>query len=85
MEAIYRDGSRRRVLAGGRETLLPPYTYNADGLATVHDASFLADARFRAAYDAGAHSGHRICPPEQLHMPALLGRSISSWFPETKS
>jgi O-methyltransferase len=67
-ESVYRDGSRRRVLASGRETLLPPYTYNADGLATVHDASFLADPRFRAAYDAGAHSGHRICPPDQLHI-----------------
>jgi O-methyltransferase len=68
IESVYRDGSRRRALAGGREVLLPPYTFNADGLATVHDASFLVDPRFRAAYDAGAHSGHRICPPDQLHI-----------------
>lgn len=68
LESVYRDGSRRRVLAGGREIALPPYSYNADGLATVHDASFLADPRFREAYRSGAHSGHRICPPEQLHI-----------------
>jgi len=67
-EAIHRNGSRRRILAGGREVALPPYSYNADGLATVHDASFLADPRFREAYRRGAHSGHRICPPEQLHI-----------------
>lgn len=67
-EAIYRDGTRRRTLASGREVALPPYSYNADGLATVHDASFLADPRFREAYRRGAHSGHRICPPEQLHI-----------------
>ncbi|KPK09091.1 MAG: hypothetical protein AMJ64_01450 [Betaproteobacteria bacterium SG8_39] len=65
---MYRDGSRRRTLASGRELALPPYSYNADGLATVHDASFLADPRFRDAYRSGAHSGHRICPPEQLHI-----------------
>lgn len=67
-ESIYRDGTRRRELAGGREVSLPPFSYNADGLATVHDASFLADPRFREAYRRGAHSGHRICPPEQLHI-----------------
>jgi len=67
-ESIHRDGSRRRILADGREMALPPYSYNADGLATVHDASFLADARFRDAYRRGAYSGHRICPPEQLHI-----------------
>lgn len=25
-------------------------------------------SRFREAYAAGTHSGHRICPPEQLHI-----------------
>ncbi|MDX1375513.1 MAG: TylF/MycF/NovP-related O-methyltransferase, partial [Burkholderiales bacterium] len=67
-ESIYRDGSRRCVLADGREVALPPYSYNADGLATVHDASFLADPRFREAYRAGAHSGHRLCAPDELHI-----------------
>jgi len=67
-ESIHHDGSRRRILRGGREVVLPPYSYNADGLATVHDASFLADPRFREAYRRGAYSGHRICPPEQLNI-----------------
>jgi O-methyltransferase len=67
-ESVYRDGSRRRRLASGRELSLPPFSYNADGLATIHDASFLADPRFREAYRRGAHSGHRICPPEKLHI-----------------
>jgi hypothetical protein len=67
-DSIYTDGSRRRRLAGGREMALPPYTFDADGLATVHDAGFLSDARFRAAYADGAQSGHRICPPDRLHI-----------------
>lgn len=67
-ESVYRDGRRQRLLPGGREVNLPPFTYNADGLATVHDASFLVDPRFREAYRRGASSGHRICPPEQLHI-----------------
>jgi O-methyltransferase len=67
-ELVYRDGSRRLRLADGRELRMPPYTFSADGLATVHDASFLSQPRFREAYAAGADSGQRICAPEQLHI-----------------
>lgn len=44
------------------------FTFAADGLWTVHDAPFLRDARFRESYSLGAHSGHRICAPEDLHI-----------------
>jgi len=67
-DQVFRDGSRRRVLADGRQAMLPPYRYDADGLATIHEPGFLADSRFRAAYEAGARTGHRICPPENLHI-----------------
>ena len=67
-EYVYRDGKRRIVLADGRELFPARYSYSADGLATVHDAGFLSDPRFRKAYEAGARSGHRICSPEQLHI-----------------
>lgn len=46
----------------------PRWTYAADGFATTHSAAFMADARFREAYRVGAESGHRICPPDQLHI-----------------
>jgi hypothetical protein len=54
--------------AGPRE--LPPlrYSYAADGLATVHNADFLQEPRFRESYALGAASGHRICAPEDLHI-----------------
>jgi len=67
-DQVFRDGSRRRTLADGRQANLPPYRYDADGLATIHEPGFLADSRFRAAYEAGARTGHRICQPEQLHI-----------------
>lgn len=67
-ERVYRDGSRSRLLPSGREVVFPPYSFNADGLATVHDASFLSEPRFRAAYAAGVHTGHRIAAPEKLHI-----------------
>ena len=67
-ERVSRDGTRSRVLPGGEERLLAPYTFNADGLATVHDASFLRDERFNAAYAAGVRTGHRITAPEKLHI-----------------
>lgn len=67
-DQVFRDGSRRRVLADGRQAKLPPYRYDADGLATIHEPGFLSDARFRAAYEAGARTGHRICAPENLHI-----------------
>lgn len=46
----------------------PRWTYSADGFATTHNASFLADRRFQQAYRLGAQSGHRICRPEELHI-----------------
>jgi O-methyltransferase len=67
-EHVHRDGSRRRVMPDGRQMQLPPYRFNADGLASVHDPGFLADAKFRAAYEAGARTGHRICAPQDLHI-----------------
>ena len=67
-EHVYRDGSRTRTLPDGRQLALPPYTFNADGLATVHDAGFLSDSRFAAAYAAGVRTGQRIAPPEKLHI-----------------
>jgi hypothetical protein len=67
-EVVYRDGSRARVMAGGKEVPLPPYTFNADGLATVHAAGFLSDPRFADAYAAGANTGHRIAAPQKLHI-----------------
>lgn len=48
--------------------LTPQWTYSADGFATTHSAGFLVDPRFRAAYRLGVDSGHRICPPEDLHI-----------------
>lgn len=67
-ERVYRDGRRWRLFPGGKEVMLPPYTFNADGLATVHDATFLSDPRFAAAYAAGVRTGHRIAPPDKLHI-----------------
>ena len=67
-DTVLRDGRRRRVLASGRTFDLPPLRYDADGLATAHDPGFLGNARFRAAYEAGARTGHRICAPENLHI-----------------
>ena len=46
----------------------PRWTYSADGFATTHNATFLGDPRFRAAYGAGVDSGHRICAPKDLHI-----------------
>src|SRR2546428_6640565 len=68
MERVSRDGARSRVLPSGEELPLAPYTFNADGLATVHDASFLRDERFSAAYAAGVRTGHRITAPDKLHI-----------------
>ena len=67
-ELVYRDGSRCLRLPDGRELRMPGYTFSADGLATVHDAGFLATPRFREAYAAGATSGQRICAPTELHI-----------------
>ena len=67
-ERVYRDGRRVRRLPSGKEVSLPPYSFNADGLATVHDAGFQRDERFRDAYAAGVRTGHRISPPEKLHI-----------------
>ena len=43
----------RRLL--GREPKRPPldWTYDEDGLRTIHDASFVRDARFLRAYERG--------------------------------
>ncbi len=46
----------------------PRFTYGADGLYTVHSAEFLNDPSFKESYRLGAESGHRICPPEDLHI-----------------
>lgn len=43
----------RFPLADGRAMVQGPLTYNQDGLATRHNADFMADPRFRAAYAAG--------------------------------
>lgn len=67
-ELVYRDGSRCLRLPDGRELRMPAFTFSADGLATVHDAGFLATPRFREAYAAGAASGQRICAPTELHI-----------------
>ena len=48
--------------------LAPRWSYSADGFATSHDAGFLNDTRFRTAYKTGIASGHRICPPGDLHI-----------------
>jgi hypothetical protein len=45
-----------------------PHSYNADGLATIHNADFLDEPRFREGYALGAASGHRICAPKDLHI-----------------
>lgn len=46
----------------------PRYSYDADGLATIHNADFLQEPRFRESYALGAASGHRICAPGDLHI-----------------
>jgi O-methyltransferase len=43
-----------------------PVTFNADGLATVHNADFLADPVFREACRLGMNTGHRF--PGDLHI-----------------
>jgi len=37
-----------------------PLTYNQDGLATIHNADFILDPRFRRAYSAGLSTGSWI-------------------------
>jgi O-methyltransferase len=49
-------------------TAAPRWTYSADGFATTHNAAFLVEPSFRAAYQAGVDSGHRICAPKDLHI-----------------
>jgi O-methyltransferase len=43
----------RFPLPDGRAMVQGPLTYNQDGLATRHNADFMADPRFQAAYRAG--------------------------------
>lgn len=43
----------RFPLADGRALVQGPLTYNQDGLATRHNADFMRDPRFEAAYQAG--------------------------------
>ncbi len=43
----------RFPLADGRTLVQGPLTYNADGLATQHNADFLNDPRFAVAYKSG--------------------------------
>ena len=51
-------GAIRRVLQPGRYVFVSGEpTYNADGLITVHNADFVNDPRFNAAYEAGAATG----------------------------
>ncbi len=76
-EQVFRDGTRRRTLADGRSANLPPFTYEADGLSSIHDTGFLGNPRFRAAYEAGARTGHRICAPEKLHIEWRV--SVCCW------
>ena len=67
-DVVFRNGKRRRMIADGRQFILPRLTFEADGLATAHSSEFLSDPRFRAAYSAGVQSGHRIGAPEDLHI-----------------
>ena len=43
----------RFPLPDGRAMVQGPLTYNQDGLATRHNADFMRDPRFEAAYRAG--------------------------------
>lgn len=45
-------------LADGRTVVQGPLTYNQDGLATKHNADFMRDERFAAAYQAGMENGN---------------------------
>jgi O-methyltransferase len=78
LRSLFRSFGQARRPAEDRVAVAPqpatkpamrgPYTYSADGLSTIHDASFLADPLFRHSYRLGAESGHRICSPEDLHI-----------------
>ncbi|UUX50069.1 TylF/MycF family methyltransferase [Nisaea acidiphila] len=62
------DGRRLIKDQDGRSRVTMPVSFDADGLRTEHSSSFLSSEKFREAYSAGANTGHRICPPEHLHI-----------------
>lgn len=45
----------------------PPVTYNQDGLLTRHNADFMRDTRFLAAYNAGAKAGKWMQKKYRVH------------------
>lgn len=45
------------MLSPEQELFWPQVTFFDDGLATIHDSSFLKDARFQKAYASGAQTG----------------------------
>jgi hypothetical protein len=53
-------------LPDGRALVKGPLTYNTDGLATKHNADFVRDPLFAAAYGLGASTGHQYGP--NLHV-----------------
>lgn len=60
MDAVPHDTLRidlKFPLADGRALVQGPLTYNQDGLATRHNADFMRDPRFVAAYRAGMENG----------------------------
>ena len=46
-----------KILPIGFDAVLGPLTYNQDGLATVHDCSFMQDPNFIKAYETGKSLG----------------------------
>ena len=43
-----------------------PVTFNADGLATVHNSDFVHEQKFHEAYELGMQTGHRF--GDELHV-----------------
>ncbi|MBV8245152.1 MAG: class I SAM-dependent methyltransferase [Candidatus Eremiobacteraeota bacterium] len=53
-------------LPDGRMLAQGPLTYNFDGLATNHNADFMAEPRFQRATEAGWATGHRFPFPVEI-------------------
>lgn len=63
------DGKTLVSTHDGQQFVRPAYTYQADGFATHHNASFLQEPEFQKAYRLGANSGHTLLPAgQELHV-----------------
>jgi O-methyltransferase len=68
LRSLLSSATNQTQSAVGLPKPAPKPRYSADGLSTVHDASFLKDPHFQASYRLGAESGHGFCDAEDLHI-----------------